>query len=280
MYLQINKKKFNLTKSPLIVGILNLTPDSFYDGNKYKSRYSILKRVEQIIKEGADILDIGAESTRPKSKRISLKTEKERLINNTILIRKNFSIPISIDTMKSEIADICLNEGANIINDATGYRFDNEMPNVISRNNAAVIINHTSDLPNLMQSKTKYKNLIKDIKTDLKNKVKTSIKMGINHHSIVIDPGIGFGKTVKQNITLIKKAEEFSKLKLPVMYGVSNKSFLGEILNIKIPKNRTNASVVTACFCLNNGANLLRVHNIKETREMIKIWQELENVRN
>lgn len=280
MYLQINKKKFNLTKSPLIVGILNLTPDSFYDGNKYKSRYSILKRVEQIIKEGADILDIGAESTRPKSKRISLKTEKERLINNTILIRKNFSIPISIDTMKSEIADICLNEGANIINDATGYRFDNEMPNVISRNNAAVIINHTSDLPNLMQSKTKYKNLIKDIKTDLKNKVKTSIKMGINPHSIVVDPGIGFGKTVKQNITLIKKAEEFSKLKLPVMYGVSNKSFLGEILNIKIPKNRTNASVVTACFCLNNGANLLRVHNIKETREMIKIWQELENVRN
>ena len=120
MYLQINKKKFNLTKSPLIVGILNLTPDSFYDGNKYKSRYSILKRVEQIIKEGADILDIGAESTRPKSKRISLKTEKERLINNTILIRKNFSIPISIDTMKSEIADICLNEGANIINDVTG----------------------------------------------------------------------------------------------------------------------------------------------------------------
>ena len=264
----------------MIVGILNLTPDSFYDGNKYKSRYSILKRVEQIIKEGADILDIGAESTRPKSKRISLKTEKERLINNTILIRKNFSIPISIDTMKSEIADICLNEGANIINDVTGYRFDNEMPNVISRNNAAVIINHTSDLPNLMQSKTKYKNLIKDIKTDLKNKVKTSIKMGINPHSIVIDPGIGFGKTVKQNITLIKKAEEFSKLKLPVMYGVSNKSFLGEILKIKIPKNRINASVVAACFCLNNGANLLRVHNIKETREMIKIWQELENVRN
>ena len=280
MYLQINKKKFNLTKSPLIVGILNLTPDSFYDGNKYKSRYSILKRVEQIIKEGADILDIGAESTRPKSKRISLKTEKERLINNTILIRKNFSIPISIDTMKSEIADICLNEGANIINDVTGYRFDNEMPNVISRNNAAVIINHTSDLPHLMQSKTKYKNLIKDIKTDLKNKVKTSIKMGINPHSIVIDPGIGFGKTVKQNITLIKKAEEFSKLKLPLMYGVSNKSFLGEILKIKIPKNRTNASIVAACFCLNNGANLLRVHNIKETKEMIKIWQELENVRN
>ena len=104
--------------------------------------------------------------------------------------------------------------------------------------------------------------------------------MGINPHSIVIDPGIGFGKTVKQNITLIKKAEEFSKLKLPLMYGVSNKSFLGEILKIKIPKNRTNASVVAACFCLNNGANLLRVHNIKETREMIKIWQELENVRN
>ena len=232
MYLQINKKKFNLTKSPLIVGILNLTPDSFYDGNKYKSRYSILKRVEQIIKEGADILDIGAESTRPKSKRISLKTEKERLINNTILIRKNFSIPISIDTMKSEIADICLNEGANIINDVTGYRFDNEMPNVISRNNAAVIINHTSDLPHLMQSKTKYKNLIKSF---LKK----------NNSKIIFEPGrsiVGNAGYLISKITYIKQTNSknfvildsaMNDLIRPALYGAKHR-IVPSILNLSL----------------------------------------------
>jgi dihydropteroate synthase len=280
MFLKIGKRKFNLSKSPLIVGILNLTPDSFYDGNKYKSKDSVLKRVEQVVKEGADIIDVGAESTRPNSKRISFDKEKERLLKNIVLIRKNFSIPISIDTMKSQIADICLKEGANIINDVTGFNFDHKMPDIIAQHKAAVIINHTPALPNLMQSKTKYKNLILDIKNFLKSKVKASIKSGINPNSIIIDPGIGFGKTTKQNIDLINSAKQFSRLKLPLMYGVSNKSFLGEILNIELPKDRTNASVVAASFCLNNGANLLRVHNIKETKEMLKIWMEFRNVRN
>lgn len=280
MYLKLKKKKFNLAKSPLIVGILNLTPDSFYDGNKYPTKYKILKRVEEMIKEGVDIVDVGAESTRPGSKRISIKDEQERILKNIILIKKNFDIPISIDTMKSEIADICLSEGAEIINDVTSYLYDEKMPFVISKHKASVVLNHTSGLPQHMQSKTKYKNLILDIKKHLQKQIKISIKAGINENSIVIDPGIGFGKTTKQNLTLIKKAKEFSKLKIPLMYGVSNKSFIGDILNIKNPKKRINGSIITSLFCLSYGANLIRVHNIRETSEMIKIWKELSNVWN
>ena len=280
MYLKTKKKKFNLKTSPLIVGILNLTPDSFYDGNKYISKYKMLKRVEEMINEGADIIDVGAESTRPNSKRISIKEESDRILNNIKLIRKNFNIPISIDTMKSKIADSCLNEGADIINDVTSYQFDEEMPLTIARHKAAVILNHTSDLPHKMQSKTKYKNLIMDVKNHLKKQVQKSIDLGVSSKSIVIDPGIGFGKTTKQNLILIKNAKEFSKLKLPLMYGTSNKSFIGDILKIKNPKKRVNGSIVTALFCLNYGANLLRVHNVRETYEMIKIWKELGNVWN
>ena len=131
-----------------------------------------------------------------------------------------------------------------------------------------------------MQSKTKYKNLIMDVKNHLKKQVRKSIDLGVSSKSIVIDPGIGFGKTTKQNLILIKNAKEFSKLKLPLMYGTSNKSFIGDILKIKNPKKRVNGSIVTALFCLNYGANLLRVHNVRETYEMIKIWKELDNVWN
>jgi len=280
MHLKIKKKKFNLDQSPLIVAILNLTPDSFYDGNKYKTKDSLLKRVEQIVKEGADILDIGGESSRPQSKRISAEIEKDRVIEKLILIKKNFDIPISIDTMKSHVADICLKEGAEIVNDVTGYQFDPEMPRVIADHKAAVIINHSSDLPHRMQSKTDYKDMMKEIKKYFKRKIKISLESGIDSESIVIDPGIGFGKTTNQNLELVNKASEFLKLNLPLMYGVSNKAFLGEILKIKNPKDRGNASVVAACFCLNNGANLIRVHNIKDTKEMVKIYMELSNVWN
>lgn len=280
MYFKVGKKNFNLISSPLILGILNLTPDSFYDGNQYKTKSSILKRVEKMIKEGADILDIGGESTRPNSKRISIKTERDRILNNIILIRKNFDIPISVDTMKSKIADMCLNEGADIINDVTGYQFDEKMPQIIAKHNAAVILNHTSDLPDKMQSKTTYKNLINDIKKYLNDRAKLSVKFGINTKSIVIDPGVGFGKTTIQNLKLIKNTKEFKKLKYPLMYGVSNKAFLGDILNIKNPKDRLNASIITGYECISLGANLIRVHNIKETKEMVKIWSYLKDVRN
>ena len=273
MPLNLNGKKYTNKNYPLIVGILNLTPDSFSDGGKHNTEYKALKRVESMIEDGADIIDIGAESSRPDSKRISFDEEKKRLLPITKKIIKRFDIPISIDTMKSQIADITLKEGASIINDVTGFLYDEKMPDIIGKNKGAVIINHTSDLPQNMQKKTSYKNMFNEIKNFFKEKIKICINNNIKKNSIIIDPGIGFGKKTAQNVDLIKNVKIFQKFKLPIMYGVSNKRFLGELLDINNPTERTNATIITCLFLTINNVNLLRVHDIKKTQEMIKLWR-------
>ena len=273
MPLNLNGKKYTNKNYPLIVGILNLTPDSFSDGGKHNTEYKALKRVESMIEDGADIIDIGAESSRPDSKRISFDEEKKRLLPITKKIIKRFDIPISIDTMKSQIADITLKEGASIINDVTGFLYDEKMPDVIGKNKGAVIINHTSDLPQNMQKKTSYKNMFNEIKNFFEEKIKICINNNIKKNSIIIDPGIGFGKKTAQNVDLIKNIKIFQKFKLPIMYGVSNKRFLGELLDINNPIERTNATIITCLFLTINNVNLLRVHDIKKTQEMIKLWR-------
>lgn len=280
MFLKTKTKNLNINKKPLIVGILNLTPDSFYDGTKNLTKTKVLKQVERMVKEGADILDIGAESTRPNSERISLREEEKRIKTNLIEIIRNFDIPISIDTMKSEIADLALSEGAEIINDVTGFQHDSKMPSIIGHHKAAVIINHTPSMPENMQRNTSYTNITKNIKDYFVMRIKQCSDSKINKKSIILDPGIGFGKTTNQNLRLIKDIRKFSSLNLPIMMGVSNKSFIGNILNISDPRERINGSIVASLLCLQSGAKLIRVHNVKETSEMIKIWSQYENVRN
>ena len=282
MFLKTKTKNLNINKKPLIVGILNLTPDSFYDGTKNLTKTKVLKQVERMVKEGADIIDIGAESTRPNSERISLREEEKRIKTNLIEIIRNFDIPISIDTMKSEIADLALSEGAEIINDVTGFQHDSKMPSIIGHHKAAVIINHTPSMPENMQRNTSYTNITKNIKDYFVMRIKQCSDSKINKKSIILDPGIGFGKTTNQNLRLIKDIRKFSSLNLPIMMGVSNKSFIGNILNLKLsdPRERINGSIVASLLCLQSGAKLIRVHNVKETSEMIKIWSQYENVRN
>jgi len=280
MFLKLKTKNLNIKTKPLIVGILNLTPDSFYDGNKSLTKVKVLKQVERMIKEGADIIDIGAESTKPNSKRISLREEEKRIKTNLIEIIKNFDVPISVDTMKSEIADLVLSEGAEMINDITGFQYDSKMPSIIGHHKAAVIINHTPSMPENMQKKTSYINITKNIKDYFIKRIEQCSDFKINKKSIVLDPGIGFGKTTNQNLKLINDIRKFSNLNLPIMMGVSNKSFIGNILGISDPKKRINGSIIASLLCLQSGAKLLRVHNVKETSEMIKIWSQYENVRN
>ena len=280
MFLKTKTKNLNINKKPLIVGILNLTPDSFYDGTKNLTKTKVLKQVERMVKEGADIIDIGAESTRPNSERISLREEEKRIKTNLIEIIRNFDIPISIDTMKSEIADLALSEGAEIINDVTGFQHDSKMPSIIGHHKAAVIINHTPSMPENMQRNTSYTNITKNIKDYFVMRIKQCSDSKINKKSIILDPGIGFGKTTNQNLRLIIDIRKFSSLNLPIMMGVSNKSFIGNILNISDPRERINGSIVASLLCLQSGAKLIRVHNVKETSEMIKIWSQYENVRN
>ena len=276
MVFKIKSRTYAKHNFPLIVGVLNLTPDSFYDGGKYNTIDKILKKVEKMVKEGADILDIGAESTRPFSKRISSSLEIKRLLSPLKKIKKNFDIPISVDTMKSEVAEVCLSEGAEIINDATGLMFDQKIAKVVAKYNAALIINHTPEMPERMQEKPYYINITEEIKSFFHKNIIFSLKAGISKESIVLDPGIGFGKNLSHNIELIKNIKEFKKLKLPLMYGVSNKTFIGEITKVKNPRKRIIGSIVTANICIRNGVEMIRVHNVKETKQMISIWSELE----
>ena len=276
MVFKIKSRTYAKHNFPLIVGVLNLTPDSFYDGGKYNTIDKILKKVEKMVKEGADILDIGAESTRPFSKRISSSLEIKRLLSPLKKIKKNFDIPISVDTMKSEVAEVCLSEGAEIINDATGLMFDQKIAKVVAKYNAALIINHTPEMPERMQEKPYYINITEEIKSFFHKNIIFSLKAGISKESIVLDPGIGFGKNLTHNIELIKNIKEFKKLKLPLMYGVSNKTFIGEITKVKNPRKRIIGSIVTANTCIRNGVEMIRVHNVKETKQMISIWSELE----
>ena len=273
MLLKVPSKTFRTNDFPLVVGILNLTPDSFYDGGKYNNLKSIYKLVEKYLDEGADIIDIGAESTKPGSKRVSYEEEKKRLFPTINKIIKKYNPIISLDTMKSEIAKIGLDLGVELINDVTGFMYDESMPKVIANYKCGLIINHTTGLPQIMQKKTNYKNIIKDIIKFFESILDTCKKNNIPLNSIVLDPGIGFGKRTKQNIHLIKKADEFQIFKRPIMYGISNKSFIGNILNIKNPDKRVNGSVISSLFSIMNGVNIIRTHNVKETVEMIKLWK-------
>ena len=194
MLFKIKSKTFLPKEFPLIVGVLNLTPDSFYDGGEYKTRDQVLRRVEKMVLEGADIIDIGAESTRPFSKRISVSNELKRLLPHLKMIKKNFDIPLSVDTMKSQVAEASLSEGVEIINDVTGFLFDKNIPKVVGKHDGAIIINHTPSLPEDMQNNTNYKDIVSDIKAFFKIKIKTCIKSQINKTSIVLDPGIGLVK--------------------------------------------------------------------------------------
>ena len=273
MILNIRGNRYNAKDFPLILGILNLTPDSFSDGGKYNTEYKALKKVEEFINEDVDIIDIGAESSRPGSKRISLSEERRRLFPIISKIKKKFNIIISLDTMKSEIAQEGFDKGIEVINDVSGFMYDDKMPNVIGKNDGAVILNHTSALPETMQKNTKYKNIFNDIKIFFTNRIKKCIKNNISNKSIILDPGIGFGKNTQQNIDLIKNVKKFKNFDLPLMYGVSNKKLLGDILEIENPEKRVNASVITGLILLINGVNLLRVHNVKETKEMLRLWR-------
>lgn len=264
---QINNliKDEKTTKTKL-AGILNVTPDSFSDGGKYIEPVNAQKRLMQMIEEGADIIDIGAESTRPYSEAISPEEQIRRLKPVIEFIQKeNIRIPISVDTRSAVVADYVLNSGAEIINDVSGFEYDENIANVISRYNASVIIQHTKGSPKDMQDNPEYNNLIDEIYLSLKNKIDYAQSIGIK--KIIIDPGIGFGKTKEDNFEILNRIEEFYPLSCPVMVGVSRKSLLG----IKEDNNDLKDSLTLAISypLIQKGVDYLRVHNVSLHKSLI-----------
>lgn len=269
-FLNFSSKKIDLEKKVAVMGILNLTPDSFYDGGRYRTEKEILKRVEQMIEEGADIIDIGGESTRPGSDRVSVEEELRRTIPYLRKIRDLFDIPLSIDTYKAKVAKEAIEAGAEMVNDISGLRFDPEMAEVISSKNASVVLMHIKGTPKNMQDNPFYESLMDEIISYLRKSLEIALKAGIDFDRIVIDPGIGFGKTVEHNLFILKNLEELRILRRPILIGVSRKSFIGKVLNLPV-EERLFGSLAATSVAVMNGARIVRCHDVRETRQVVDL---------
>lgn len=254
---------------PKVMGILNVTPDSFSDGGKYFSTDSAVDKALQMIDEGADIIDIGGESTRPGSDPVEMKEEISRtipVIKKLISLRKN--LIISIDTTKSEVARQALESGASIINDISGLTFDKDMISVARDFKAGVIIMHIKGNPKTMQQNPFYEDVIKEVKDFLISQVKLAEDNGVQ--KIIIDPGIGFGKRVEDNFNIVRNLESFKSIGYPLMIGLSRKSFIGKTLNLEVD-DRDMPTVILEAISVVKSARIIRTHNVKYCRQMVKL---------
>ena len=274
----MNELKFkNWLKKPsncLIMGIMNTTPDSFSDGGKYNSGSKAIDRAYDLLDSGADIIDIGGESSRPGAKPVSAAEEIKRISPLLIELAKNTDSTISIDTYKSSTAIYALDNGAHLINDISGMTHDKKMVNIISRYKVPIVIMHMKGTPKTMQQNPTYDNIINEISDFLVKQANIAISAGVSSEKIIIDPGIGFGKTLNDNYKIIAKLKQISKLGFPVLVGPSRKSFIGETLNESID-GRLEGSIVSAALCYKNGAKIVRVHDVEETKKSLLIVEKI-----
>lgn len=260
---------------PVVMGVVNVTPDSFYDGGKMQDEQVMLKAVEEMVADGASIIDIGAVSTKPGSQMVSTKIELERLLPAVHAIRKNFpKIPLSIDTFRSWVAVRVIDEiGPIIVNDISGGSLDSKMFETIGKLNVPYILSHIQGTPKTMQEDPQYDDVVKEISNYFSDKVKKLTKLGVN--DIILDPGFGFGKDLNHNFELLNRFDSFKVFQLPVMAGLSRKSMIWKALEIT-PEEALNGTTVANTMALLGGADILRVHDVKEAVEAVKIFSEIK----
>ena len=274
----ISKRKnflFNLDFSqPNIMGILNMTPDSFSDGGKFNNRAKSFKHITKMIKDGASIIDIGGESTRPGSKTINQNIEWMRLKNVLKTFKKQHKkIALSIDTRKSEIMLKGIKYGVDLINDVSGFNFDKEALSKIRKYKIAKVLHHMQGTPNTMQLKPKYENVLLDIYDFFESNIKNNFE----DKKIILDPGIGFGKTLKHNLTLISKISLFHSLGFPILIGTSRKKFINQISGLYDTNERIGGTLASVLFLLSQGVQVFRVHNVREIKQGILVFEKILN---
>ena len=260
------KYKLSFDKT-IIMGILNVTPDSFSDGGLFYNTDKAVEHAEQMVKDGAQIIDVGGESTRPGSAPISLKEELKRVKPVIKRLLREADVPVSIDTYKPEIAGECLKLGVHMVNDITGLTNEN-MLRIVKKYRVPVILMHMKGKPKTMQKNPHYKDVVDDIKQFLKNRIAKAGKAGIK--DVIIDPGIGFGKTTEHNLQILKRLSEFKELKCPILVGPSRKSFIGNIIGMP-PNERLEGTLAAVAIAIMNGANIVRVHDVKECKRAVQI---------
>ena len=261
--------------TPAIMGILNFTPDSFYDGGKISDIDSVLKKAEEMLEKGADILDVGGQSTRPGAKRIDVEEEWKRIEDPIRIILKKFPHTIiSVDTFYSEIAKRAIDEGASIVNDISGGDFDERMNESVCSMQIPYVVMHHKGTPEQMQKNPHYDNVVIEVMKYLVKKVTALRKSGLN--DIIIDPGFGFGKNTEHNYTLLKNLRLFNAIDCPLLVGISRKSMITKVLDVK-SEIALNGTTVLNTIALMNGASILRVHDVKEAVEARKIFEHYRN---
>ena len=255
-----------------IMGVINLTPDSFSDGGDLNSSKEVLDQVNQFLSNGVDIIDIGAQSTRPGAEEVGSKIEIKRLIPYLKIIRSEYpEILISIDTFNADVAQEALLNGANWINDVTGGRRDREILDVVSKFNCPYVITHSRGNSQNMNELSKYENVVNDVMCSLKTLIKNALEKNISKKNIIVDPGIGFSKDLNQNLEILRNLDEFKNLNLPILIGASRKRFLGEILNEINPKERDIGTLAISCLCSHFNIDIVRVHNVKMNYQILKV---------
>lgn len=274
---QTARRKISLEKT-LVMAILNVTPDSFSDGGNFLSISDALKQAEKHIDEGADILDIGGESTRPNSRQISVEEEIKRTAPIVEAIAKRFDLPISIDTSKSQVAEKAVETGAEIINDISGLRFDEKIAQVAAANKTGLVLMHLSGTFETMHRQEAVENILREVGDGFSFSLNRAKNYNVADEQIVLDAGIGFSKTFAQNLELIAKLDKLVKEfpNYPMLIGASRKSFLGKILGGALAAERLNGSLASASISVWNGAKILRVHDVKATVEAIKIVEAIK----
>ena len=263
------------TNEKAIIGIINITKDSFYDGGKYLNDKQIILRCQNMLDEGASIIEIGAQSSRPGAIQVSSEEELKKLLPSIKLLKKNFkNITISVDTFWANTAKECIIAGANIINDISAGNIDENIFNVIAEFKTPYIIMHMQGTPRNMQKNPKYDNVVNELVKFFEEKIKKLNNLGV--HNIIIDPGFGFGKTIQHNFQILNQLHRFKEFNLPILVGASRKSMIYNLLETTA-KNALNGTSIVNTIALTNGANILRVHDVKEANECIKITTFAKN---
>ncbi len=269
-FLRCGEYTLNLGGRTHIMGVLNITPDSFSDGGKFLEPLHALKHAVKMVEDGADIIDIGAESSRPGAAPVDCQDELERLLPVLRLLVRELSVPISVDTYKAQVARVVLDLGVHIINDISGLSFDAQMAPLIAGYDAAVIIMHMRGSPRNMQNNPQYGSLMAEISSFLRKQIGLAVAQGIGAGRIVIDPGIGFGKTVEHNLQIIKHLEDLKKFDKPILLGTSRKSFIGKVLELPVDRREEGTAATLTCGIM-QGAQIVRVHDVYNMSKVVRM---------
>ena len=276
MNLKIQDRAFNWGERTYLMGILNVTPDSFSDGGEFDTVENALAQARDMLNNGVDIIDIGGESTRPNAEAVSIEEELDRVIPIIQKIRQESTIPISIDTTKAIVAQKAIAAGADIVNDISGATFDESMLETVAKLNVPIILMHIRGNPKTMQSLTDYQDVVTEVIKFLKVQTEKAIACGIDRSNIIIDPGIGFAKTARQSLELLQRLDELKVLNLPMLVGVSRKSFMRPILNKDNAKDRVWGTAAACYGAIARGGDILRVHDVAEIYDVCRVADAIE----